>query len=718
MPFIIRRDIFLSFLSLIFLPLVIMAGFSITVFNKIEEYNTNNLEANLNAIKIAYNNSAGELENSIIQKSNQISLASDLNTIKSGNIDILLIVDPSKIKDFGNLEAVLRAASKEPVSSTEIIPENIIKNHYKNDINKLIINPNLSKKHIWAGLANISASKIKNSNKILVGIKFIKLNSKLHKEISNIIRGKLLFIQKDYIITEISREFSDKQSKEEDEISYNGNLNTSNVGTLTKMLHLFKKNHIYTISPIYSYNKAPIGAIFLVKSMDDINNLKKQNTTLIIITILTIGAIISAVTYHASRKLIIALNEITEVARAVRYGDLSKRVKPQKNTQMAQLSLNINKMIESLEDRENIIREYQREIHEQKEYLESLINSFVDGVITISKNCKITKINPIITIWSGLKEEEIIEKRLADFLGCNCSINCTKIKENISEICPLILQNERLAPTEAKIMNNQTGTEKLLSLNFSHVLGVNDEPSYVIVLRDITEFKEMEKMKEDFMATLTHDLRVPILAEATTIKFFLRGSFGAYTDKQKEAMENMLDSTNGMLSLVNSLLDTYKFESGQDELSKELVNIRKLAQDCVAELTPIAKKNDQILTNLISKEIPILKADKKEIKRVLMNLISNALTYTPKSGLINIDAEKRDDEILIKVIDTGKGIPESELEVIFDRFFSKAKKFRKIGTGLGLYLSKKIIEKHNGKIWAESQIGKGSTFIFSLPLDN
>jgi len=109
--------------------------------------------------------------------------------------------------------------------------------------------------------------------------------------------------------------------------------------------------------------------------------------------------------------------------------------------------------------------------------------------------------------------------------------------------------------------------------------------------------------------------------------------------------------------------------------------------------------------------------DKKEIKRVIMNLMNNGLTYSHKGGSVIVGAQEQENEILVKITDNGKGIPKDEQDMIFDRYFSKAKKLRKIGTGLGLYLSKKIIEKHNGRIWVESQVSKGSTFYFSLPFD-
>jgi len=428
---------------------------------------------------------------------------------------------------------------------------------------------------------------------------------------------------------------------------------------------------------------------------------------------LTIGILVVIASYIRYKTIMSTLDPIANVAMAVMHGNLAQKVKIKGKNKIARLGKDINKMIESLKDRENKIKEYQKELQGQKEYLEAVFNSLIDGIVIISKDCKILKTNPTIEVWTNIKEEGIIGKNLTDLIKCKCTVDCSENPDN----CPLIFQNERLLPNEATIVNKSTKAEKLLNLNSVPISGMIGEPSYLIVLRDITEFKEMNQMREDFMATLTHDLRVPILAEGTTLKFFLKGIFGPLTDKQKEALENMLESNNDLLGMVSGLLDTYKYDSGNIELFKEPVHLKKLVQDCIAELTPLARKNEQSLTNLISKEIHPLNIDKNEIKRVIRNLLSNSITYTPKGGSINVNAENNDQEVIISINDTGKGIAESELEQIFDRFFSKARKFRKVGTGLGLYLSKQIVEKHGGKIWAESNLGEGSTFYFSLPLD-
>jgi len=236
------------------------------------------------------------------------------------------------------------------------------------------------------------------------------------------------------------------------------------------------------------------------------------------------------------------------------------------------------------------------------------------------------------------------------------------------------------------------------------------------LLKDIKKLKELEQIREDFSATLAHDLRVPILAEKNSLQFFLKGTFGEISEKQKEALENMLTSNKELLNLVNTLLDAYKYDAVEVELNKEPTDIKVLIEESINEISPLALKNNHNLENKIKDEIPLLIIDKNEIKRVVLNLLNNAITYTNHGGIICIENEINENEVIIKIKDNGKGISEADIGKIFDRYFSKAQKFRKVGTGLGLYLSKQIIEVHNGKIWAESKPEQGSTFFFSLPL--
>lgn len=261
-----------------------------------------------------------------------------------------------------------------------------------------------------------------------------------------------------------------------------------------------------------------------------------------------------------------------------------------------------------------------------------------------------------------------------------------------------------------------------LSLNINNMITALQDKDVKIenyqkeLIRDIKKLKELEQIREDFSATLAHDLRVPILAASNTLKFFLKGVFGEVSEKQKEALENMLSSNDDLLNLVNTLLDVYKFDAMPTEFEKMPVNINNLINECLNEISSLVIKSGHIVENKLQDFIPDINIDRNEIKRVVLNLLNNAITYTQPEGMICVESEVRENSVIVRVKDNGKGISEGDLDKVFDRYFSKSMKFRKVGTGLGLYLSKQIIEAHNGKIWVENNPAQGCTFTFSLPL--
>ncbi len=226
--------------------------------------------------------------------------------------------------------------------------------------------------------------------------------------------------------------------------------------------------------------------------------------------------------------------------------------------------------------------------------------------------------------------------------------------------------------------------------------------------------QELEKLRDDFIATLAHDLKTPLLAAIQTLKFFLDGTLGSLAERQQNFLEIMLQSNQDMLNLVNALLEVYRYESGQLVLCKDYFVLKDLMEQCSREVQSLLeKKNLQLVIQEIQDEK--IYADKHEIKRVLSNFIGNAIKHTPQCGKISIFADFNDNDIIVSVEDTGIGIPENDIPKLFNRFSQGTAKKRSTSTGLGLYLSRQIVEAHNGKIWVESEVNAGSRFKFSLP---
>jgi|GEM_PF-3493189 len=225
--------------------------------------------------------------------------------------------------------------------------------------------------------------------------------------------------------------------------------------------------------------------------------------------------------------------------------------------------------------------------------------------------------------------------------------------------------------------------------------------------------RDLELQRDDFVATLTHDLRVPLMASVQTTEYLLKGSYDELTEKQKYIVEHLRNNSQSLLNMVNTILDSYKYEAGKHTLVKKSINLNKLIDECMSEINLLAQEKSHKLS-FNAPEIEIT-ADRQELKRVIINILGNAIIYTPPQGNIVIFAEKVDNNTIVSISDNGLGISETSLEKIFERYSKSAKNLRKIGTGLGLYLSKCIVEAHGGKIWVESQENKGSTFYFSIP---
>ena len=224
----------------------------------------------------------------------------------------------------------------------------------------------------------------------------------------------------------------------------------------------------------------------------------------------------------------------------------------------------------------------------------------------------------------------------------------------------------------------------------------------------------MESLKEDFVATLTHDLKVPIIAETNMLELFLNKNFGPISEKQEFALKNMQSSNKELLDLVQIVLETYKVKDGSIKLYKENIKLKPFITEILEEMRPIADKTHNPLNFDTNRDICVF-ADKMQLKRVIKNLIQNAISYGEFASPVNISIGEIPKFIVIKVKDFGAGISKEDIDKIFNKYFSAAKKFRKIGTGLGLYLALQIVKSHGGELTVESKEGEYTEFTIKLP---
>jgi two-component system sensor histidine kinase GlrK len=232
-----------------------------------------------------------------------------------------------------------------------------------------------------------------------------------------------------------------------------------------------------------------------------------------------------------------------------------------------------------------------------------------------------------------------------------------------------------------------------------------------------SKLSELDKMKSDFFSSVTHELRTPLSTIKMGIVLLKEGIEGPLTEGQRGLLKVLEKETHLLINLVNSLLDLSKMEAGMMHLQLEPRNIAPLIEQTVEEMGPLAEAKKIHLEVLVTEALPIIKMDSERILQALRNIIGNAVNFTPEKGRVSVSARRADHGVQVSVADTGPGIPAGNLITIFEKFQQSIIEGSHPvkGTGLGLAISKQIITHHGGKIWAESELGHGSTFIFVLP---
>ncbi|HEY9868695.1 MAG TPA: protoglobin domain-containing protein [Candidatus Obscuribacterales bacterium] len=225
----------------------------------------------------------------------------------------------------------------------------------------------------------------------------------------------------------------------------------------------------------------------------------------------------------------------------------------------------------------------------------------------------------------------------------------------------------------------------------------------------------LQQQREDFVATLTHDLKTPILAANRAVRLLCEGDFGPVSEPQARILDTIHQSNEALYKMVQTLLDVYRYDSGAKELNLGWHNLAETVRRLVAELKPLAEsKGISLMAQLPAAPREVL-CDEAEIRRVIQNLLDNSLKFTPAGGTISVEIAESETKTTIRVSDTGKGVSEEDMPKLFQRFWQAASSGRYYAsTGLGLYLCRKIVELHKGQIWCDSKPGKGSTFAFTI----
>lgn len=354
---------------------------------------------------------------------------------------------------------------------------------------------------------------------------------------------------------------------------------------------------------------------------------------------------------------------------------------------------------------EQIVEERTADLKQSNAKLEGIFNYCADGIVIINEDGIIEQVNPACETLIGLVGEKLLMTSIDDYLFSKKTFISKELHK---------LDESELLLREFYIKNPLSNTETPVEISFARINPDDDYKRFVGVIRDVTEQKKSDKLRDDFIATLTHDLRTPLLAAIQTLTFFLDGALGELDEKQKLLLSTMQKSNEDLLGLVNALLEVYKYDADKLELTKTNFNIYNLVEQVYNELQTLAQSKEiEFKIECANKDLTV-NADRSEIRRVICNLCGNAINYTQNGGRVVITLKNEGNDLIFSVADNGSGIPQEDIPNMFQRFSQGTSKKRSTGTGLGLYLSRQIIESHGGKIWLESTLNKGSEFSFLL----
>jgi NtrC-family two-component system sensor histidine kinase KinB len=388
------------------------------------------------------------------------------------------------------------------------------------------------------------------------------------------------------------------------------------------------------------------------------------------------------------------INSLKEGIEEIGKKNYQYRVHLERKDEFGQIAKAFNDMAERLEYFEN---SNLNKIIFEKTRAEAVINSLKEASIGIDKKDLVLFANDQALQLLGLQAKDIVGKPVEEISSRN-------------DLLRFLLQEKGSLPFKIVIDNRENYFTK-------ETLDITQEgtSSKVIVLRNITSFKELDAAKTNFIATISHELKTPLASSDFSLKLLEDERVGQLSEEQKELLHNLRQDNQRMLRILSELLNMAQVEAGKIQLDVSEVSPEVIMNNAVNSVMNTAKeKNITILKNYQDVHIKV-RADSEKTSWVLNNFLTNAVKHSSEESTISVTIKRSGKEIEFSVTDQGQGIPSEHLSKVFDRFF-KVPGSKVGGTGLGLAISKEFIEAQGGQIWVKSEIGSGSSFGFNLPL--
>ncbi|WP_028828725.1 HAMP domain-containing sensor histidine kinase [Proteocatella sphenisci] len=438
------------------------------------------------------------------------------------------------------------------------------------------------------------------------------------------------------------------------------------------------------------YSSASLEGVYA--SLNTVTDVFLTATLIALFVSLLVGFLISG-------SITTPINELNAKASLIAKGDFSQRVTNHSNDEIGMLGNTFNYLTKRLDN--TLV-----EISSEKSKLDAIINNMADGLMALDEHGFIVLYNKALLKLLKARDIDIYGSSVHDMsLQTGVGISFSAIKKCIFD-----------DNSNQLIIN--AGDEKILRVSPAYYSDdAKKQTGFILVFQDITDAQRLENMRKDFVANVSHELKTPI----TTIKSYAETlSSGIVTEPEtvSEFLMVIENEADRMTSIVRDLLQLSHFDFKKAQWNFEHNSINDIIRECIEHLKIYYIEKNQTV-NFTTTNNPNILVDKAKIKQVILNILSNAIKYTPEFGNVDISVDTVDNFVDIYIRDDGLGIPEEDLEQIFERFYrvDKGRSRQQGGTGLGLSIARDIVIAHGGKLKASSEINKGSIFKISLPVD-
>lgn len=419
-------------------------------------------------------------------------------------------------------------------------------------------------------------------------------------------------------------------------------------------------------------------------------------------------------------KLLSPLQHLYEGIKVIAKGELAHRFNIDSNDEIGQIAEVLNQASQNFNSANNQISSSRSQLESEKNKLSTIISSITDGVIVLDLHHQVALANQAAEKVSGYPILELVGQPIDQLISfkdqtgkiitCNdyCQEFLTNTVPNLSKHFPSLTLFGK---------NQQQTRVEMTSTSITE--GIQADLGCILILYDVTQRKLFEQMQIDFVSMASHEIRTPLTSIISYLQTISEESGNKLDQELKGFLDRALYSAKQLAALINNLLNVSKVERGSFSISLQPLDWNRLLTRIVEDNQALAvSKNLSLRLTFPPNPLPQVLADEIRISEVLNNLISNAVNYSKKEGHIEIATKLQGKEVITKISDDGIGIPKEGIPYLFTKFFRVAGSLEQMkqGTGLGLYISKSIIDLHHGKIWVESELGKGTTFYFSLPI--